>query len=163
MSAVIIDFRAAQRRRTDRQRRATDAAPGTHDAVAQAVMEQFKSYPVGMVESAIQAAHISLETGHGFITAMDAAVRMVADLAKDADSDGQIAARNQARLDLIDSNREQRAIYLHGIVAHMIRAHLHDLPEPEIKTAIARAHRVLLGGGSLCNAIYHATNGARST
>lgn len=164
MSAVILDFRTAMRRRTDRHRRATDAKPCAHDAVAQAVMEQFKSYPVSIVESAIQAAQINLTEGGGFVSAMDAAVRMVADLAKEADRDGEFAARNQQRLDMLDRNREKRANYLHGITEKMICAHLRGHPEPEIKNAIARARRVLLGGGSLCNAIYHATKiGTEST
>jgi hypothetical protein len=41
----------------------------------------------------------------------------------------------------------------------MIRAHLHHQPEHEIVMAISRAWRVLMGGGTLCAAIYRATDG----
>lgn len=157
MSAVVLDFQQAVRRRNGvaAQRK---VGLGVEDAITQAVMEHFKNYPISIVAAAIQSARARLAGGGGFIQAMDAAAQTIAALAPSIDRGVTIDARNRGRLDQLAERRERRTAALHDICERMIRAYLKDQPEVEITLAIQRAGRVLRGGGSLCAAIYHATN-----
>ena len=157
MSAVVLDFQQAVRRRNGvvAQRK---AGMGVDDAITQAVMEHFKNYPISIVAVAIQSARISLAGGGGFIQAMDAAAQTIATLAPSVDRDVTIDARNHGRIDQLARRRERRTAAMHDICERMIRAYLKDQLEAEIAMAIQRARRVLSGGGSLCTAVYHATN-----
>lgn len=153
MSATVLDFQQAVRRRNG-----IDRKPCVHDAITQAVMDHFKSYPISIVELAIQSARYSLACGGGFIDAMDAAARTVEKHAPRNDLSQVLDARNQDRIDRLNQRRERRTAALLDIAERMIRAYLKNQPEAEITGALQRAYRVLMGNGSLCNAIYHATN-----
>lgn len=147
---AILDLQTYRRRRAAAQ-------PSTQDAVTQAVMDHFKNQPLSVVKAAIQSAQIKLAGGGGFIAAMDAAARTVANLSA-TDQQGEIDDRNQARLDQLQSRREIRTAALLDIAERMIRAYWKGRAEVEITQALNRAFRVLMGGGSLCVAIYRAIN-----
>lgn len=152
MSATVLDFQAAVRRRNGINRRCDG-----HDAIAQAVMEHFKAYPITVIERAIIAAQSCLADGHGFISAMDVAMRVAAGDTS-ARSQHVIDAHLETNIDQVWRRNAHRIIALMSISERMIRAYLQGSSEIEIGGAITRANRVLLGDGTLSAAIYHAIN-----
>lgn len=156
MSAVVLDFQQAVRKRNGVATQRV-VGLGVEDAITQAVMEHFKNQPISVVKAAIQSAQIKLATGGGFIAAMDAAARTVANLSA-TDQQGVIDERNQARIEQLQNRREIRTAALLDIAEQMIRAHWKGRHEVEITQALSRAFRVLMGGGSLCVAIFRAIN-----
>jgi hypothetical protein len=100
-----------------------------------------------------------VRAGGNFMGAMDAASKTVETLAPEADRFTTIDQRNQERIDALAQRRERRTAALLDIAERMIRVHMHQQPEHEIVMAISRAWRVLMGGGTLCAAVYRATNG----
>jgi hypothetical protein len=140
-----------------RRRRAASRS-GEQEAVIQSVMEYFKCYPISTIEAAVVSACAELDGGRGFIAAMDAATRTVAEVSPPVAWEATILERNEDRLKELHRHREHRTAALLAIAEHMIRAYLKGQPETEITQALQRAYRVLMGNGSLCTAIYHATN-----
>lgn len=157
MSAMVLDFQRAVRRRNGvvAQR---NAGLGVDDAITQAVMDTFAIYPIDIIAAGIQSARDSLAAGSGFMQCMDAAAHTIAILAPAVDINAAIEASGHVSLDQLLERRDRRTTALLEISERMIRSYLKDRPEDEIAMAIARANRVLMGGGSLCNSIYHATS-----
>ena len=157
MSAVVIDFQQAVRRRNGVAAQC-NAGLRVDDAITRAVMEHFKNQPVEFVKAAIQSAQGALAGGGGFITAMDAATRTIANLSTPSANEGVVDELNQERLNQLQARRERRSAAMMDIAERMIRAEWSGRPEVEITHALFIAFVVIMNGGSLYLAIYRATN-----
>jgi len=132
MTATVVDLNTHRRYKRD--------LDGVKDSVGQVIMDNYRHHQLADIASGIHAACRVIDAGGSFMDAMDAADKTI-----------QIAA-----LGVMPAQRTARLLRL---AEGELRTRLAGQPEHDIVSAVARARRVLEGGGTWCAAVYLALGG----
>lgn len=146
MNAVILPFR-----RPGRYAAPLTCSPALRatllDSIAQVLMDDCADSPWWVVSEAIFAAGESLSGGGSFLDAVEAAEKVI--LAH------HTARGNRAPIKNITANRRQRQEAFFQLAARIIEDRLKDQTWNK-HYALARARRVIEGGGTVGAALHHA-------
>jgi len=132
MTATIVDLNTHRRFKRD--------LDGVKDSVGQVIMDNYRHHQLADIASGIHAACHVIDAGGSFMEAMDAADKTICIAAYGLDP-------------------EQLTTHLIRLAECELRTRLAGQPEHDIVSAVARAHRVLEGGGTWCAAVYLALGG----
>lgn len=135
MTATVVDLSTHRRFKRD--------LTGVKDSVAQAIMENFRQHRVFAIAEGIGAANRVIDNGGSFLDAMDAAEKAI------LISDEEVALYWSAVKKTMAMVRRER-------LDPILRARMAGRPDDQVIAALARAHRVLDGGGTMGDAMWRA-------
>jgi hypothetical protein len=135
MTATVVDLSTHRRFKRD--------LTGVKDSVAQVIMENFRQHRVFAIAEGIGAANRVIDGGGSFIEAVDAAEKAI------------LIADEKVPLDWA-ALKKAMAIVRRERLDPVLRARMAGRPEDQIIAALARAHRVLDGGGTMGAAMWRA-------
>jgi hypothetical protein len=135
MTATVVDLSTHRRFKRD--------LTGVKDSVTQVIMENFRQHKVFAVAEGIGAANRVIDGGGSFLDAMDAAEKAI------------LIAGEKVVLDW-GALKKAMAIIRRERLDPILRARMAGRPEDQVAAALARAHRVLDGGGTMGAAMWGA-------
>jgi hypothetical protein len=151
---MIIPF--DQRRRAAAPPPRRPQAETVKDILGQELLREYAAWPIEVVEAAVNASRAMIDQGGSFIDAMEAADRVIRTWAPGPDQSITDAARNFTRIMLYRRRRARMVEAIMKILEPRVRARMAGHVEANIADAIARARRVLEGGGDYYRAMFRA-------
>ncbi len=147
MPATVIDLNQF-RRRAGLAAVTTSFRDQAKEKIAQVIMQDYSDWPWPVVEQAIAAAKVSLDTDGTFLDAIEASEQVFVDNRRRTD---------HGRLALLEERRKHRRDAFFKLASREIKDRLAGKASwLERHYALVRARRVIDGGGTIGAALRHA-------
>jgi len=146
----------------DRHRRAAAPPPRrpqaetVKDILGQELLREYAAWPIEVVVAAVNASRVMIDQGGTFIDAMEAADRVIRAWTPIHNQPAAGAARDFARIMLYRRRRARMVEAIMRVLEPAVRARMAGHVEANIADAIARARRVIEGGGDYYRAMFRA-------